>query len=64
MEIAKYLFWPIFGTFNARMQQALPDCVYKDKGLDSEDMEYARLWQYAAVRLFLVKTHGNKLNQG
>lgn len=62
MEIGKYQHWPTFGTFETKLCQAFSNHLYEEGGLDNEELDYAKLWEYARAQLFPVKTSGRKVS--
>uniref|UniRef100_A0A674GP49 CCHC-type domain-containing protein n=1 Tax=Taeniopygia guttata TaxID=59729 RepID=A0A674GP49_TAEGU len=64
MEIGKFQYWPAFGTFEVKLCQALLDHLYEEEEWDNEELDYARLWEYASARLFPIKTSGSQVSSG
>lgn len=60
------LFWPIFGTFEDRLCEALNEYTRDKKPLDPEESEYASLWVTSETRMHLYplreKRKTNKKN--
>lgn len=48
-EIKRHLTWLMFGTFERCTCRALHDYVYDEYLPESEEMSYAKLWEYAST---------------
>ncbi|XP_074388004.1 uncharacterized protein LOC141726826 [Zonotrichia albicollis] len=63
-EIAKYVVWPVFSTFEMRTCESLYDHVVDHRPQDFEEIEYAEMWKYSCSGLYPIRALRRSANRG